>query len=503
LDELEARIEAAEAEFEDSPIAPGEAEAYREEVLEERKELRAARNDLQTELETASHQVEHAEALLEAGKCPECGQSVDGSPEVETLEADRERVAELEAELESLDEELESTADALEAAEALLDAERERERLRSERNSLEELLQERAASIAEKRERASEQRERAAELEEAAEEKREAVETADERLSEIGQQLEELDTELEAGTEDRNRLAEIADRIEQLEAVEEAIDRLREKRELLEENNDERRETLADKRERRQELEDGFDEERVQSARQSKREAEEYLEEVGPELESLRERRDELQGRVGAVENELEELESLRDRAETLEERVGQVESLRDEATTLEELYGDLRAELRRQNIASLERLLNETFDLVYQNDAYARIELDENYALTVYQKDGEPLQPEQLSGGERALFNLSLRTAIYRLLAEGIEGAAPMPPLVLDEPTVFLDAGHVAQLVELVETMRELGVEQIIVVSHDEELVGAADGLLTVSKDPTSNRSTVERGPQPETVAD
>jgi len=79
-------------------------------------------------------------------------------------------------------------------------------------------------------------------------------------------------------------------------------------------------------------------------------------------------------------------------------------------------------------------------------------------------------------------------------LLAEGIDGAAPTPPLILDEPTVFLDSGHVSQLVELVESMRELGVEQIIVVSHDEELVGAADDLVRVEKDATTNRSHVER---------
>jgi exonuclease SbcC len=68
------------------------------------------------------------------------------------------------------------------------------------------------------------------------------------------------------------------------------------------------------------------------------------------------------------------------------------------------------------------------------------------------------------------------------------------MPPLILDEPTVFLDSGHVSQLVELIGAMTDLGVEQILVVSHDDELVGAADDLVTVRTDATTNRSTVER---------
>jgi exonuclease SbcC len=48
--------------------------------------------------------------------------------------------------------------------------------------------------------------------------------------------------------------------------------------------------------------------------------------------------------------------------------------------------------------------------------------------------------------------------------------------------------------LVALVAEMRELGVEQILLVSHDEELVGAADDLVRVRKNATTNRSTVER---------
>jgi exonuclease SbcC len=58
----------------------------------------------------------------------------------------------------------------------------------------------------------------------------------------------------------------------------------------------------------------------------------------------------------------------------------------------------------------------------------------------------------------------------------------------------VFLDSGHVSRLVDLVEEMRSLGVTQILIVSHDETLVGAADDLVTVEKDPTSNRSSVRR---------
>jgi exonuclease SbcC len=56
----------------------------------------------------------------------------------------------------------------------------------------------------------------------------------------------------------------------------------------------------------------------------------------------------------------------------------------------------------------------------------------------------------------------------------------------------MFLDSGHVLKLVDLIDAMRGFGVEQILVVSHDEDLVEAADDLVTVEKNTTSNRAAV-----------
>ncbi|MFQ3285279.1 MAG: exonuclease SbcC, partial [Natronomonas sp.] len=41
----------------------------------------------------------------------------------------------------------------------------------------------------------------------------------------------------------------------------------------------------------------------------------------------------------------------------------------------------------------------------------------------------------------------------------------------------------------------------QIVVVSHDEELVGAADDLIAVRKNPTTNRSSAERSVRTEAL--
>lgn len=494
LADLESEIQAAREQFDDAPVAFGEAEAYEQTLQDERETLQSKRTDLTASIRTTTEAIEDAEALLAEGKCPECGQPVADSPHVDVLDDRREELAVLEDEREELADEIETLDDQLDRAATLREAERTVEQLETNRENVRQLLSEKRETLSERRDQCETLREQADALDAEAEAKRERAADIDDEVAEIRTALGEVNAERSDVATEREaleRATELADEIDRLERKHES---LQEQRTNKAELNEERRTRLSEKRDRKRDLEDEFDTDRIEQARTEKQNAAQYIEQVEDQLAELRERREDIQNAIGAVKNELDELEALRERFDAAKQRRSDLESLYEEAQTLQETYGELRSELRQQNVDTLERLLNETFDLVYQNDSYAEIDLDGDYQLTVYQKDGEPLEPEQLSGGERALFNLSLRCAIYRLLAESVDGAAPMPPLILDEPTVFLDSGHVTQLVSLVESMRQLGVEQIVLVSHDEELVGAADDLVRVEKNSTSNRSRLER---------
>ncbi|WP_332898492.1 DNA double-strand break repair ATPase Rad50 [Haladaptatus sp. CMSO5] len=491
---LEDEIATERARFDDAPIDFGDAADFREQLTDERSELTATETDLRAQITSLRSNIEDAETLLAEGKCPECGQPVEDSPHVDSLTEDTERLEELEAELDSLKSEKDALEERIETAESLREAERTVADVESQKSSLEQLVTERKETIEERRESVTGLREQAAELVTRAAEKREAAEEATEKASEARKKVAELNQQRTTLRERKARLEELQAVLADIAENEAQIEQKRERRDHLDEINDERRERLSSLTTRKRELEDEFDEQTIENARSEKKRARTYLDKAEPKLAELTAERDELTGRIGALENAIEELENLRERRDRVADAVSHLESLYDEAEDLQNMYGDLRGELRQRNVETLERMLNEVFDLVYQNDSYSRIELDGDYELTVYQKDGEALAPEQLSGGERAIFNLSLRCAIYRLLSEGIDGAAPMPPLILDEPTVFLDDGHVTQLIELIDSMRTLGVEQIVVVSHDEELVGAADDLVVVEKDSTSNRSHAER---------
>jgi exonuclease SbcC len=494
IEELREEAETLRERFATADVDRDEVDDEREALGEQRGEVRERVAELSAELKNARTRVSEAEELLAAGKCPECGQPVEDSPHATGIEDDRERVAELETEIADareregdLDDRIDELDTLAEAADRLDKIDETTEMLGERVDERRTEAEQKRAAAAEKREEAETKRETAEETREIAAEKREEAESTAERVAEFEEALSEIDDVREAVDAVEERGDAIAD-------AESAIERRQEKRETLSELNDERRDRLADKRERRDELAAAVDETAVEEARERKKDAEEYLERVDEEIERLAERRTELDNAIGSVNGEIRALETLREEREELAATVEALDGLHGETSELEAMYGDLRAELRQRNVTELERTLNETFDLVYGNDAYSHIELDGEYALTVYQKDGESLDPEQLSGGERALFNLSLRCAIYRLLSEGIEGAAPTPPLILDEPTVFLDSGHVSRLVRLVEEMRGFGVSQILIVSHDDELVGAADELVTVEKEPRSNRSTARR---------
>lgn len=446
-----------------------------EETLRDRRDERAA---------LAEH-VEQAAELAEEDRCPTCGQPVDGSPHVEELEADRESLEAVTAEIEELTADLEShreTAEAIEAAIEQLDVMERHQELLDERESVLDERRERRTTLEAAIESANEELEAA----------REAKATATAAIESTKESIADANERLQSHRQRHERLTAAASAVETVDDLDDELDRLDERTDHLDELETDRRDQLDAIDEELAELEDTLDASDVEELETELETARERLETATSHLDDIRERKGELTEALGSVRSDIDRLEEIEADLEAATSVHEDLAALREEAAELGTLYESVRSELRERNVATLERLLNETFDLLYRNETYEHIDLDTDYALTIRSTDGTELDPSQLSGGERAIFNLSLRCAIYRLLAEGVEGAAPMPPLMLDEPTVFLDQGHVGRLIRLLETMREFGVEQTLVVSHHEALLDAAKHRIAVEKDPSSNRSAV-----------
>jgi ATPase involved in DNA repair len=219
------------------------------------------------------------------------------------------------------------------------------------------------------------------------------------------------------------------------------------------------------------------------------------IDRLAEEIQKWEGKRDTVHQETGTFKREILMLSEYEKEAEILRNKIHYISLVSEDVSVLEEMYRRIRADMRSKNIEALDRLLNDMFEFIYSNNAYSHLELDADYNLKVHEKDGSVLEPKQLSGGERAIFNLALRCAIYRLLSLGFgengTGKNSLPPLIFDEPTVFLDSGHVRQLIHLIEHMKEDGVGQIIVVSHDESLIDSADENFKIEKDTVTNASS------------
>lgn len=487
-DEIEDK-EATIAEFEEQLVECGydtdDAKAVNEKAVDQTLRLNERIETVQQDLGAAQGHINRVTELQEEDRCPECGQPVDESPHVTRLEDEKKSVKYLQAKNERLQNEREKAEKVAETADTLA----------SHRDALGDLHED----LTETQDKHNERQERVEDLEaeieqlntQSVEKYRQACSKREE-AAEAAEQAEEYEAKREQARERASKLRDLNTSLSNLTtAVSTVKDTLRRRDEIVDENK-ERRKEIHELALERMDLQADANEQPIEQVRETVRSEQERINQFDTWEGELEEKRDERQQNLGLIEGALSDLNQLRERRDKAAERADRLKDFYEEMESLEAMYESVKSDLRQRNIDHLQRILNDIFDALYRNDAYAGIELDENYAFTVHEKAGNTLDPTQLSGGEQVLFNLSLRCAIYKLLAQGVRGSGSMPPLILDEPTAHLDTGHVNQLSNIVDIMRELGVSQTIIVSHDDEIVDSADGEVHLVQDSTTNRSTV-----------
>lgn len=361
---------------------------------------------------------------------------------------------------------------------------------------------------------------------------RSEIETTTERLDkELEPRADELDSRIEAKCEKVSNLED------QKSAQQETVSQLREEANTIEEKEVEPLDTIVDLYDDRESLAQKLDSKQDELQELSNKidslteeivtledEREDLLDEIGKmdideleateedltdkisetkeNLENKRDKRNRLNEQRVQLAQRRDQLQDLRARAEAYEQRAEWANQRHDEFDRLLAMYESVKSELRSEYLAYLNQYVGDVFDSLYTNSAYQRIIIDErervrsdrlDYSIKLQRDDGVMEDPSNASGGERALINLALRTGLYRLIAE-LQGGntAELPPLILDEPTTFLDDEHVSQLEGMLDTIRSWNVPQVFVVSHDPSLVDGADHTCEVTIDEISNTSSV-----------
>ena len=464
-------------------------------VQTQQKSLHGDKMKLFTRREEIVKQIEKSKDLMSKGKCPTCGQELHGSAMHETIQSDEEHLASLAKDLAAISKKEEDFVLKMEQIKQVKAVSKKIEDCDNHINSfneriylLQKILEDHVSRMEEDAKRLNEAISRRQEMEDTIAQLKDKEQLLQEVLVFETKKHAEAIEKLNIAKKAQQNLIESEAKGKDIENLEERIRSDQEKIGLLQQQ-------IKDSKQRLSEIDEkmgGIDAESLQDHLQKYELA---LENIEVELKKLEEQQAELMKQIGMTEKEIERLSYLQNQLRSLKHRSDFLGAVYRDAEELESMYIRIRAELRSRNVGALDALINEIFAFMYSNNAYSHVQLDPEYNLTIYGKDGTPLEPKLLSGGERAIFNLVLRCAIYRLLSMAIGGPAKgssLPPLIMDEPTVFLDRGHVQQLIKLIDLMRDFGVGQIIIVSHDESLIDSADHLFYVEKDPITNTSSI-----------
>lgn len=214
-----------------------------------------------------------------------------------------------------------------------------------------------------------------------------------------------------------------------------------------------------------------FDENKLKELKNNSENIENKLKQIQVKIGQLNGSLNVLKEDISKLEEQIKEYEDKLKNKTKLLSAYDKLKKLRD-ALAEDNLQAYLMNTVRSFVENSLNNILSK-FDL-----SFSRVEIDfkERNNINAYNTSGQKLSVNLLSGGERVSIALALRLALAKTLMSEIGF------LILDEPTVNLDEYRKKELIEIIRSTVEV-VPQIIVVTHDEELVQAGDNIIKVEK--------------------
>lgn len=466
----------------------------RDTLGEQIKELTGQISRLETTAEARDEMIDELRDLEDAGECPKCGQDVDEAhveDEIATAEIERD---EAQAKIEQKSDERD-------------DLERRRNQLSVFRDAVNEAITFRNETLADARTAVEEARDECDDIQETIDELEDeqakletTIDEHEATVSERKEAFEQAKTEMEA-VESNQSTVQRADR--KYDAIERHQNSIEQESQTITHYNetieqlDKQLQTLRDERDTIQDEIGGLDPEAL---RERKREFEDEISTSEDKRDECESEVEDLRAECARIDTKLDNLRSLRDKIDELERKERWADSVREDLERSLTIYKEVQSDLRKTYLAYINEYTNDIFKDIYKNSSYQQVIITEehddthdtyDYDIQLLRDDSTTEDPANASGGERAVVNLALRAGIYRLIAQ-IRGAdrSTLPPFILDEPTTFLDEGHVGQLEEMLETIKDWDVAQVIVVSHDQSLIHGADHECLVTKDGDSTSS-------------
>ncbi len=239
----------------------------------------------------------------------------------------------------------------------------------------------------------------------------------------------------------------------------------------------------------RQIAELGYDESVYQASEEAYQQADAQLRTLENHYADLRTQRE---GLIGRIETLRQQLAQIRQRQLQLQQK--QRELLMHQ--TLRKALQEFRTELNTRLRPLLTDYATE-FLASLTGGRYTQLDIDEEFRFQIID---EGMRKAVISGGEQDVVNLSLRLALARLITE--RAGQSLSLLILDEVFGSLDTDRRRNVLDMLNNLRDW-FEQILVISHIEEINESADRCLYVVRDERTRRSQVlERLPSEEALS-
>ncbi|MBI2971755.1 MAG: SMC family ATPase [Candidatus Aenigmarchaeota archaeon] len=116
-------------------------------------------------------------------------------------------------------------------------------------------------------------------------------------------------------------------------------------------------------------------------------------------------------------------------------------------------------------------------------------VKIDESFSPVIEQNSFET-DYANLSGGEKTAVALAYRLALNKVINMMIETIQTKDVLILDEPT---DGFSPEQLDRIRDVIRELGLQQVVIVSHEPKIDTFVDSVIRIAKDQHVSRVVKE----------
>jgi len=148
----------------------------------------------------------------------------------------------------------------------------------------------------------------------------------------------------------------------------------------------------------------------------------------------------------------------------------------------LEKHFINLMSVIEKQVMLNIHKEFNELFQQwfnILMEDENLNVRIDEQFT-PLAEQNGYEINISHLSGGERTSAALAYRLALNKVINDVMGTIKTKDILILDEPT---DGFSSEQLDKVREVLEQIGVKQIIVVSHENKIESFVDNVIRINK--------------------